>query len=241
MNSEMAKTAALLSDPGRAGMMLALMGGVALPAGQLAMIANVAPQTASSHLSQLLAGRLLRVERQGRHRYYRLASEEVAHAVEALTAIAHHGSETPTRLGSGPGQAPRPVRAPVGTMAFARTCYSHLAGLLGVEIAGALQKREYLIPMKKRLFAITPRGRTWFQDLRIPISDAEMHSLRFARQCLDWTERRHHLAGQLGSALLKRLMELKWVVPIRDSRAVRVTQEGERALRKCLGIDLPRA
>ena len=226
MNGDFATTAALLSDPARASMLMSLMGGVALPAGQLAMIANIAPQTASSHLSQLVTGRLLTVEQQGRHRYYRLAGAEVAAAIESLLAVTpRHGSNGATKL--------RTTSAPE-MLVYARTCYSHLAGQLAVEIATAFERREFLKPYASKLYLVTHDGRRWFEDLGISISDSQMKNHKFARRCLDWTERRHHLAGHLGCALLDRFRELKWIAGVRNSRAVRVTIEGQRELRKLL-------
>ena len=147
MHRDFSHTAALFSDPGRASILISLLGGVALPAGQLAMVANVAPPTASSHLSQLVAGRLLTVEQQGRHRYYRLADAEVAHAIEALLAV------TGRRAARNMRASPVPE-----SLAYARTCYSHLAGRLAVEIADALQKRNYLVREEPRLYSLTAAG-----------------------------------------------------------------------------------
>ncbi|MFL6440304.1 MAG: ArsR/SmtB family transcription factor [Terriglobales bacterium] len=229
MPNSFAQTAALFSDPGRASILTSLLGGVALPAGQLALIANVAPQTASSHLSQLVAGRLLSVEQQGRHRYYRLASAEVANAIEALLAIAprHRNDSMPNPSGA---------RVP-GALAYARTCYSHLAGQVAVQIADALEKRELLVRGEPNVYALTNRGRQWLAELGIRTSDSHIRNSRFARPCLDWSERRHHIAGQLGAAMLDRFHQLKWIAPVRESRAVRVTLEGRRRLRQILGIE----
>ena len=228
MPRDFARTAALFSDPGRASILISLLGGVALPAGQLAIIANVSPQTASSHLSQLVGGRLLMVEQQGRHRYYRLADADVAHAIEALMAVAGSGRSN---------TAPRTRAAQVPeSLAYARTCYSHLAGRLAVEIADALQKRGYLAREEPTLYSLTSRGQEWFERLGIVFADSHIRNTRFARPCLDWSERRHHIAGQLGSAMLERFCQLKWIAPVRESRAVRVTLEGRRRFREVLGI-----
>jgi DNA-binding transcriptional ArsR family regulator len=226
MHPDFSHTAALFSDPGRASILISLLGGVALPAGQLAMVANVSPPTASSHLSQLVAGRLLTVERQGRHRYYRLADAEVAHAIEALMAV------------SGRRNAARTMRAsPVPeSLAYARTCYSHLAGRLAVEIADALQKRRYLVREEPRLYSLTAAGQSWFKHLGIVVVDSQCRKSRFARPCLDWSERRHHIAGQLGYAMFERFCQLRWIVRVRESRAVRVTLEGRRRFQDVLGI-----
>jgi DNA-binding transcriptional ArsR family regulator len=227
MDGDFSQTAALLSDPARSAMLMALMGGAALPAGQLAIIGNIAPQTASSHLSKLLRGELLMVEDQGRHRYYRLASAEVAHAIEALLALG------PRRKNDHAGIAPREPETP---LAYARSCYSHLAGRLGVEMADALLARQLLMQREPRQFAITRQGREWFAKLGIELTKAQMNQPRFARCCLDWTERRHHVAGKLGSMMLTRFRELRWLAPVRDSRALRVTLKGEEEFYRLLRI-----
>jgi DNA-binding transcriptional ArsR family regulator len=223
MYTEMAQTAALFSDPARAQMLMALLGGQSLPAGQLAIIANVAPQTASSHLAKLIERRILAVEQQGRHRYYRLADSEVANAIESLLAISPSQPRENAKNG-------HPARPPVGSIAYARTCYSHLAGQIAVRIVGMLEKRKLLIAREPRCYQVTRSGREWFENLGISIREREMNDPRFAKKCLDWTERRPHLAGRLGSALLSRFRELNWIAPLRGSRAVRVTLEGQRKL-----------
>jgi DNA-binding transcriptional ArsR family regulator len=220
----------LLSDPGRAAMLMSLMGDIALPAGELAMVANVSPQTASSHLSRLVEGRLLTVEQQGRHRYFRIANRDVASAIEALLAI------TPYPKSSATSPATR-----ADGLAYARTCYSHLAGRLGVALTDALQSRGLIAARAEKRFAVTKAGRTWFDEIGIPISDAKAERPQFARPCLDWTERRYHLSGELGRQLLAHLLRKKWVATLRGSRALRVTHEGERQLDKMLGVRLPRA
>ncbi|HEY2351342.1 MAG TPA: winged helix-turn-helix domain-containing protein [Candidatus Acidoferrum sp.] len=230
MNESLSLTAGLLGDPGRAAILLRLMGGMALPAGELAATANVAPQTASEHLAKLVAGRLLSVERQGRHRYYRLASAEVADAVESLlvlTARPHPAHQS--------ASANRPA---IGTLEHARTCYGHLAGWLGVRIADILQQRGFIKASGAGDFAVTPSGRDWFASLHItvpPPAPSATHK-KLARRCLDWTERRHHLAGVLGCALYKHFREVGWLVPVRDTRIVRVTVEGRIRLWELLRI-----
>ena len=225
MNQHLSLTANLLGDPGRAAIVLSLMDGLALPAGELASIANVAPQTASGHLARLIDGGLLSVERQGRHRYYRLSSPEVADAIEALLVLTAR-----------PKSRERTVTA--GSLAHARTCYAHLAGWLGVQIADELERRGLLRISGPKLYSVTLSGRTWFQSLGIELPDAIRVPDKFARRCLDWTERRHHLAGPLGCAMYKRLVELRWVVPIRGTRTVRVSIEGKSRLWELLRLPI---
>lgn len=228
MHHALAITANLLGEPARAAMLLNLLNGRALPAGELALVANISPQTASGHLAKLVEGSLLEVERQGRHRYYRLAGTQVADAVEALLTLT-------SRL-----LAARHAATPAtGTLAHARTCYAHLAGWLGVQIADALQARSLLLPAGGKAFALTDEGRDWFRRFGIdaPLC-SDQASPKIARQCLDWTERRPHLAGFLGNAMYKRFVELKWLACLPETRAVRVTITGKKELRKHLGLPL---
>lgn len=230
MSHDLSHAANLLGDPGRAAILLSLMGGVALPAGELATIANVAPQTASGHLAKLVDGRLLSVERQGRHRYYRLSSAEVADAIEALlvlTAQPHSRNRTADTC-----------QASAGTLGHARTCYAHLAGWLGVRIADALQERALLRPFDAKTYTVTPSGREWFEALGVELPSSDLAQKRLARRCLDWTERRHHLAGTLGCAMYRRFYELEWMAPVRKTRAVRVTVEGKSRLWDLLRIPI---
>lgn len=231
MDADISAVAALIGDSTRAQMLWALMGGLALPAGELAMSANVAPQTASEHLSKLLEAKLLRAEVQGRHRYYRLASPEVAAVIEALATVA------PRTSGSTLDEAreTNPLR-------FARTCYNHFAGTLAVEITETLEKRGILVPARDKGYRVTNQGRLWFEKLgiRIRLEDIKSGRTAVARSCLDWTERRHHLAGPLGTALLQRFFDMKWLVRIDKTRKVRVTTKGQEQLHKLLGIDFRR-
>jgi DNA-binding transcriptional ArsR family regulator len=226
MNQKLSLTANLLGDPGRAAILLSLMDGLALPAGELASIANVAPQTASGHLAMLMDGGLLSMERQGRHRYYRLSGSEVADAIEALLVLT-------ARPGSGEKTA---HKVTAGTLAHARTCYAHLAGWLGVQIAQELERRGLLRPSGQKIYTVTAPGRAWFQSLGIEIYDVAPR--RLALRCLDWTERRHHLAGPLGCAMYRRFQELRWLAPMSGSRAVRVTLEGKSRIWDLLRIPI---
>jgi DNA-binding transcriptional ArsR family regulator len=230
MNEKLSRTANLLGDPGRAAILLRLMGGMALSAGELAVTANVAPQTASEHLAKLVQGRLLDVERQGRHRYYRLANEQVADAIEALLVL--------TARPQGSNGSAMPSRSTTGSLEYARTCYGHLAGWLGVRITEILEERGLIRKFNAKTYSLTAPGRSWFAALGIAVPSSAAAEKKFARRCLDWTERRHHLAGALGCATHKRFRELGWVVPIRESRAERVTMEGRARLWDLLRIPL---
>lgn len=217
--------AALLADPTRAGFCLALLDGRAWTAGELARSAGVAASTASDHLTRLVRGGLLVEERQGRHRYVRLAGPAVAQLVEDLAARA------PT-----PAAPPRTLRAASAgaALAYARTCYDHLAGRLGVLLYDALLARGVLD--RTGGLALTPAGTSWLADLGVPVEPLRAARRPLVRDCLDWTERRPHLAGALGAALCARLLDLGWTAP-GTGRSVRLTPTGRHALAEALALD----
>lgn len=230
MKDELSETAYLMADAGRAAILLSLMGGVALPAGELANIANVSPQTASGHLAKLIRGGLLAVERQGRHRYYRIPNVEVADAIESLLVLT-------SRPRSGRKSAHN-VRVTAGNLAYARTCYAHLAGWLGVQIADRLEEQGFLLTAGTKSYTLTSDGRAWFKSLGVEVRSTGWIPEKAALRCLDWTERRHHLAGGLGCSLHQRLQALGWVAGIRGTRAIRVTLEGKRRFWDLLRIPI---
>ncbi|MFF0287459.1 ArsR/SmtB family transcription factor [Streptomyces sp. NPDC005262] len=221
----LAALAALLSDETRASFCLALLDGRAWTAGELARYASVAPSTASEHLGKLIAGGLLTEERQGRHRYVRLADEQAAHLVEDLAA----------RAAPGDGERPHTLRAASTSSALARgrTCYDHLAGRIGIAIADAMTVRGLL--RQDTGFALTDTGLGWFAELGIGLDTRTRRPL--VRGCLDWTERRPHLAGAAGAALCRHALDAGWCVRIGSGRAVKATGDGERALHELLGIE----
>ena len=229
MEDDFTYTANLLAEPTRATMLLKLLSGKALPAGELAAAARISPQTASGHLTKLVRASLVNVENQGRHRYYRLAGTDVADALEAILVLLPSSRKEKNQW-----SAP-----PAGTLAYARTCYSHLAGWLGVRIAGSLQAKGYLSAGPNKSFLVSERGREWFLSLGVPVSE-RIHHFRgkYARQCLDWTERRPHLAGPLGVAMYRRFVDLKWLVPGSRDRIARLTLLGKEELWKHLRIPL---
>jgi DNA-binding transcriptional ArsR family regulator len=225
---DMARVGSLMGDPSRAAMLMALMGGEVLPASELAFRAGVALPTASGHLTQLVSGGLLAVAKQGRHRYYRLASSLVAHAVESLTELA--SQILPSRSRAMP--ADTPIRR-------ARTCYDHLAGRLGVAVADGLVQRRTLERTDDGLKLVRRGEGAAFLE-RWGIDLAELETLRrpLVRTCIDWTERRPHIAGALGAAIADRFLSSGWIRRQRDSRAVSLTPSGERRLREELGVAL---
>ncbi|MCM8553580.1 helix-turn-helix transcriptional regulator [Streptomyces sp. STCH 565 A] len=222
----LARLAALIADETRAACLLALLDGRAWTAGELARHSGVAASTASEHLGKLVAGGLLTEERQGRHRYVRLADERVAQLVEDLAA-----QVAPEAV----GRRPRTLRAASTGSALARgrTCYDHLAGRLGIALTDALTGRGLL--RQDTGFALTDAGLGWFEAAGIALRPTGRRPL--ARACLDWTERRPHLAGVAGAALCRHALDTGWCVRIGSGRAVKVTEAGERALSELLGIE----
>jgi DNA-binding transcriptional ArsR family regulator len=221
-DADISTPASLIGDPTRATFMMALSDAQALPASELARRAGVTPSTASVQLAKLVDGGLLTAERHGRHRYYALADPSIATAIEALAVIAparpaHSLKEA--RLGS--------------ELQAARTCYDHLAGALGVAVLEALLSKRLLTDELE----LTKSGADRFANLGIDVDEVGDARRAFARRCLDWSERRHHLAGGLGAALAARFFELGWIERMPSSRAVRVTPKGRAALARELAVD----
>lgn len=222
-----AEVGALIGDPARANMLAALLDGRALTASELAFHARVTPQTASGHLARLTDGRLLAVSRQGRHRYYRLASREVGQMLESVMAVAAAG---PARY--------RPPSRIDAALRRARTCYDHLAGQLGVALADGL-RAQGLLHLDNDGGELTATGTRALSRFGIDLPSVSSLRRPFCRPCLDWSERRPHLAGALGAALASRCFDRGWIGRIRDSRAVTITAKGERGFREAFGVNLP--
>lgn len=224
-DTDIAPVAALLADRGRAAMLTALLGGRALAAGELAHAAGVTPQTASAHLSRLLDGGLVTVVQQGRHRYYRLAGPEIAEVLEALSNIS-----PPVEVRS--LKQSRTAKA----LRTARTCYDHLAGQAGVALfealcAEGLLNSESCLP--------TEQGTERLKVIDIDVPAVRAAKRRFAGACLDWTERRPHLNGALGAALLDRMVELDWFRRGSEPRAMIITDRGTEGLAATFGCRVP--
>jgi DNA-binding transcriptional ArsR family regulator len=218
-----ARIASLLGDSARADVLTALMTDRALTATELAAIAGVTKQTMSAHLSKLLDAALVAVDQQGRHRYFRLADEDVAGLLESLMGVAFRTGAV--RLLSSP-------REPA--LRTARVCYDHLAGELGVTAYEALL-RHGVLKMSRGELRLSGSGVEWFRRLGIDTAAAARQRRTFCRPCMDWSERRHHLAGALGAALLSRFGNLKWTARDTHSRVIRFTPAGQRAFRELFG------
>ncbi len=221
LDPDFATTAALLGDASRARMLQALADGRALPATELARSAGITPQTASTHLARLVDGNIVKVEQYGRHRYFCLTggAAELLETLAAFTVSTAHPRE--------------PARPGEHDLRFARTCYQHLAGKVGTAVTQALCDTGYLRDTEDG-YAIARKS--WF--LSIGIDTDRLRPRPLTRRCLDWSERRPHLGGSLGVALLRRFMELKWLTPLREPRCLRLTPHGQRALQKALGVAL---
>lgn len=223
--SQLATIGSLLSDDTRAGLLTALMDNRAHTGGELARHLGVSPSTASEHLSKLLDAGLVTVEAQGRHRYFRLAGPQIAQLLETIGA-----ATTP------PPASPKP-RAPAA-LAFARTCYDHLAGELAVHIYDKLAADGHLVETDHHL-RLTGSGIQLLIELGIDMRSHTSSRRPTVLKCLDWTERRHHLAGAAGAALLELLLERGWAVPGRKPRSIRITPSGRTEIAAHLGYPDP--
>ncbi|MBB5915315.1 DNA-binding transcriptional ArsR family regulator [Nocardia transvalensis] len=242
--TDIAAVGALLADATRARIVTTLTDGRALPASVLASESGVAASTASEHLSRLVAGGLLTVERSGRHRYYRLANREVAVAIEALAVLA-------------PARPVRSLRESTRAAALrrARSCYDHLAGRLGVAVTEALLDRGALVrtdgvagtvraqndpisaPLPEHPYQLGPNAEPLFGELGVDLARARGARRPLLRFCVDWSEQRHHLSGALGAAVLTRMESAGWVERAGTRRSLRVTPSGARVLDRVLGVE----
>lgn len=216
---DIASVAAAVGEPSRAAMLVALLEGPPLAARELARRAGVSAQTASSHLARLVEARLLTSRTQGRQRMFQLAGPEVVTLLEALAVLA---PRTPAHLVTD-GRGATALRE-------ARTCYDHLAGQLGIRVTDFLLERAFLL-RQGDAFQVTRTGDAWLRDFGIPMDALRAGRRPLTRACLDWSERRPHLAGSLGAALAERFFERGWLTRLRGTRAVRLTERGRAALR----------
>lgn len=219
-----AEVASLIGDAARANVLSALMSGRALTAGELAGHAGVTAQTTSGHLAKLADAGLIAVEKQGRHRYYRLASAEVAQALHALMVVA---AAKPRRH--------HPIGPRDEAMRIARTCYDHMAGRLAVAVTDSFRASGRVVT-SDGVGLITDEGRRFLCDFGVDLEPVGRSSRPLCRTCLDWSERRPHLAGRLGAALLRRLLDLDWIATVPGGRALRITPIGDAGLTRSLGL-----
>ncbi|PPQ47109.1 transcriptional regulator [Paenibacillus peoriae] len=224
--SNVAMIASLVSEPSRAAILTALLDGRFHTASELAHMVGIKPQTASFHLAKMTEAQVVTVEKQGRHRYYGIQDPEVARVMESFLSIApsvpihsfKHASENEA-------------------LRLARTCYDHVAGQLGVQLMSSFIQKGILSEDQDGLH-ITEQGETFFTDFQIDLKKTRQKRRSFSHKCLDWSERRHHLAGALGSALLDRLFELNWIERLPTTRAIRVTADGKRGFKEIFSIEV---
>lgn len=232
-NAMFAEVAALSGDPARANMLHALMDGRALTATELAKVAGITPQTASGHLSRMTAIGLLSVEKQGRHRYHRLAQPSIARMLESIMQVAAELEPDRTRLTVGPRDA---------ALRYARTCYDHFAGQLGVALADAMIAHGY-VELTNDAGILTETGMAFLSGVGIDIEPMFARRTKqsgrvLCRPCLDWSERRYHIAGHVGAEICRCSLQRGWFVRERDSRTLRLTPAGRAGLHASFGVDL---
>lgn len=210
------RIAAVIADPTRARMLAALLGGEYRSAGELAKLAGITPQAASTQLAQLLDNGLIAMRQQGRHKYFALADADVAHALEALSMVAERDNVS--------ARWDKPAYQP---LKCARRCYGHMAGELGVAQFEMLMRKQYLTPAEQGL-QLTEVGREWAEQLGLELP--KKSNTRFAYPCMDWSERKDHLAGSLAKALLEMYVAKNWLRAPKESRALELTHLGQQAL-----------
>lgn len=224
MEDQFIKTASLIGDPTRASILWTLMDGRAFTATELAVSVNTSPQNISMHLGKLLDADLLCVEKQGRHKYYRFSNKEVAYALEAMANLL---PKSEVSLRDKTENYP-PIK-------FCRTCYDHLAGKIGVALTDSLLEQKILVE-KNKAFEISKEGEKWFSDFGINLEEAQKQKRIFLKPCLDWSERRNHIAGSVGTLLFNKMIKEDWLRKTENSRAISITGKGKKELLKYFKI-----
>lgn len=218
MENRFKEIASLIGDPTRATIMWTLLDGKAFTATELAISANTSPQNISMHLSKLVQAGLLSVESQGRHRYYKFSRKEIAYAIEAMTSLIPYPASKST-------SQPKDICA----IKYCRTCYDHLAGKVGVLITDSLLQQKIIID-RSAIFKVSKKGEKWFSGLGIDMDELQQQRRSIIRPCLDWSERRHHIAGSLAASLLDKMLFSDWVRRTKNSREIVITAKGRKKL-----------
>lgn len=218
-------TASLLCEPSRAKIVWNLLDGRAYTASELAMVSNLSATSVSNHLSKLLKGEIVKVDVQGRHRYYSFANPEVAYVVESLASLANKKP---------PPKSNKTLSK--NEIKYCRTCYDHLAGKVGVQITDKLLSQEMIL-LKDKTFVVTENGRKFFKDFGLELAELQKQRRHFAKACLDWSERKYHISGSLGAALLDKMLQLDWLRRTKNSRAIVITSIGQNGLRDKFDVD----
>ncbi|OQP59884.1 transcriptional regulator [Niastella vici] len=216
MEDQFKKMAGLIGEPVRAAIMWALLDGKALTATELTIVTGTTAPNLSMHIARLVQADLLSVETQGRHRYYKFSRKEIAYAIEAMANLIPPGSTTTISTNDNNS-----------AIRNCRTCYDHLAGKVGVALTDSLL-REGIITENGKTFELTPKGGTVFSDLGMNIDEIKKKRRSFLRPCLDWSERRYHIAGALAAALLEHMIASDWIRRQKNSRAITITSKGQR-------------
>lgn len=218
--------ASLLGDKSRSAMLWCLLDGRAYTAMELSTCANVSAQAASNHLKKLIEANILQVEKQGRHRYYRYASSEVAQVIESMASLVSVSEKVK--------KTKKPEQ---NDITYARTCYDHLAGEVGVKITDALLANG-IIDLFEKTYKVTSLGKSWFDSVGIDMDQLILQKRSFAHPCMDWSERRHHIAGAVGASLLTIMIEKDWIRKIKNSRGVVFTAKGRAEIKKYLDLEI---
>ena len=225
-NPNVAVVATLVSETSRAAILTVLLDGRFHPASELAYMAGIKPQTASFHLAKMVDAKIVSVEKQGRHRYYGIRNQEVAQIMESLLSIAP------------PIEIKSLKQASENTaIRFARTCYDHPAGNFGVLLTDSLVKMG-VINEEKQGFIVTEKGEGFFSNFQIDLEKLKKKRRSFSHKCLDWSERRYHLGGALGNALLERILELNWIQRMQKTREIKITIEGKKGFKETFSFDI---
>lgn len=226
LENDFSEIASLLGDKSRAIMLWNLLDGRAYTATELANCSGISLQSASNHLAKLLQKNILSVEKQGRHRYYRFSSPEVAQVIESMASLLSLQKDY-TKI----------KKPKASAFTYARTCYNHLAGEVGVKITDALISHQIITPVHKQ-YSVTSIGKQWFLNLGIHIEEIQNLKRSFAHQCLDWSERKHHIAGALGDIFLEIMLQKDWFRKHKNTRELILTSKGKQQLKELLKIDL---
>lgn len=212
--NEFSKVASLIGDKTRSIILWSLLDGKAYTATELAVFANISRQSVSNHLSKLIGADLVMAEKQGRYRYFRLTNEQVAQVIESMASLIPNKKIEIKKS------------AEVQKLSFARTCYDHLAGKLSIELVTSLLEKKIIV-LKGKAFDVTDFGKDWFGELGIDIDTLKTKKRSFGHKCMDWTERKHHIAGALGAAILENFLKNDWLRRKRNTREILITSLGE--------------
>jgi DNA-binding transcriptional ArsR family regulator len=226
INPNLSNVASIVSEPSRAAILTVLLDNRFHSAGELAYMARIKPQTTSFHLSKMIEANLITVEKQGRHRYFRIQGPEVAKIMETLLPLS-----PPAQIRSfNQSTEDKAIRQ-------ARTCYDHIAGFLGVQLTDSFIKKGFLTDNNDE-FLLSEGGVSFLASLGIDVQEVRKKRRSFSHKCLDWSERRHHLAGALGNVILELFIELNWVKRLPKTRALEITSIGKKAFLDYFSIDV---